>query len=189
MPWIKKQQSKFEKQERQTKREFASGESHYFMGNRYLLNVVSTNSPPKVEIKRKKQIDMYVRPGTSTEKKEKIMDNFYRSELKKQIPILSSKWEKITGINVKEFRIKKMKTKWGACTPTKQRVWINLELAKKPPRCLEYVIVHEMTHLVEKNHTHEFKTLMDTFMKQWTQCREELNNSTLGYARWELSLS
>lgn len=130
MPWIKKQQSKFEKQERQTKREFVSGESHFFMGNRYLLNVISTDSPPKVEIKRKKHIDLYVRPGTSTEKREKIMDNFYRSELKKQIPILSSKWEKITKIPVKEFRIKKMKTKWGTCSQKYQRVWVNLELAK-----------------------------------------------------------
>ena len=132
MPWINKQKAKFEKQERQTKREFVSGESHYFMGNRYLLNIVNTDSSPKVEIKRKAHIDMYVKPGASREKRERIMDNFYRSELKKQIPLLSSKWEKITKIHVKEFRIKKMKTKWGTCSQKHQRVWINLELAKKP---------------------------------------------------------
>jgi len=189
MPWIKKQRSKFNKQERQTRREYVSGESHFFMGNRYLLNVVKSDTSPRVEIKRKTRIDMYVRPETTPEKRERLMNAFYRSELRKQIPPLIKKWEKITGINVKEFRIKKMKTKWGACTPTKQRVWINLELAKKPLRCLEYVIVHEMTHLVEKNHTYEFKTLMGTFMKQWTQYKEELNSSALGYSKWEFSLN
>ena len=185
MPWIKKQQSKFNKQERQTKREYVSGESHFFMGNRYLLNVVNTSSSPKVEIKRKTHIDMYVKPESSPRKREELMDSFYRSELKKQIPTLIEKWEKITGITVKEFRIKKMKTKWGACSPKYQRVWLNLELAKKPLRCLEYVLVHEMTHLIEKNHTEEFKTLMNSFMKQWNQYKEELNDSTLGYSKWE----
>jgi predicted metal-dependent hydrolase len=184
MPWIKRQQSKFENQERQTKREFVSGESHYFMGNRYLLNVVSIDSPPKVEIKRKRQMDMYVRPGTSTEKREKIMDNFYRSELRKQIAILGSKWERITKIPVKEIRIKKMKTKWGTSSQRYQRIWVNLELAKKPLRCLEYIIVHEMTHLIEKNHTSEFRRLLESAMPQWGQYREELNRSPLGYSRW-----
>jgi hypothetical protein len=185
MPWINKQKVRFEKQERQTKREFVSGESHYFMGNRYLLNIINTNSTPKVEIKRKTHIDMYVKPGTSREKRERILNNFYRSELKKQIPILSSKWEKITKIHAKEYRIKRMKTKWGACSQKNQRIWINLELAKKPLHCLEYIIVHELAHLVEKNHTAKFKRLMDTFMPQWTQYKEELNRSTLGYATWK----
>lgn len=182
--WINKQKAKFEKQERQTKREFVSGESHYFMGNRYLLNIVNTDASPKVEIRRKTRIDMYVRPGTSTEKREKLMDNFYRTELKKQIPFLSSEWEKITKIHAKEYRIKKMKTKWGSCSRKHRRVWINLELAKKPLHCLEYIIVHEMTHLTEKNHTPKFKRLMDSFMPQWAQYKEELNKSALGYSKW-----
>jgi predicted metal-dependent hydrolase len=114
------------------------------------------------------------------------MNTFYRSELKKQIPSLIEKYEKITGISVKEFRIKKMKTKWGACNPKKKRVWINLELAKKPLRSLEYVIVHEMTHLVERNHTDAFRMYMDSFMKQWVQHKEELNSTALGYSEWKL---
>jgi predicted metal-dependent hydrolase len=183
--WINKQKAKFEKQERQTKREFVSGESHYFMGNRYLLNIVNTDNSPKIEIKRKAHIDIYVKPGASREKREKIMDNFYRSELKKQIALLSGKWEKITKIHAKEFRIKKMKTKWGACSQKHHRIWINLELAKKPLHCLEYIMVHEMTHLVEKNHTAKFRRLMDSFMPQWIQYKEELNRSTLGYSRWK----
>lgn len=186
-PWIKKQKAKFEKQERQTKREYVSGESHYFMGNRYLLNIIKSDTPPRVEIKRKTRIDMYIKPGASREKRERIMDNFYRSELKKQIPILSSKWEKITKIQAKEFRIKKMKTKWGSCSQKHHRIWINLELAKKPLHCLEYIIAHEMAHFIEKNHTAKFRRLMDSFMPQWVQYKEELNSSLLGYSEWKIS--
>ena len=182
--WINKQKAKFKEQERQTKREYVSGESHYFMGNRYRLNIIETNSSPKVEIKRKAHITMYIKPGTSGEKREKIMDNFYRSELKKQIPILANKWEKITKIKVKEFRIKKMKTKWGSCSQKNKRIWINLELAKKPLHCLEYIMVYEITHLIEKNHTAKFRMTLDSFMPQWTQYKEELNKSALGYSKW-----
>jgi predicted metal-dependent hydrolase len=184
IPWINKQKAKFEKQERQTKREFVSGESHYFMGNRYLLNIVNTDASPRVEIKRKTRLDMYVNPGAAREKREKILDNFYRTELKKQIPILSTKWAKATKIHAKEFRIKKMKTKWGTCSQKYRRVWINLELAKKPHHCLEYIIVHEMTHLIEKNHTDEFRRLMDSFMPQWKQYKEELNRAPLSHSKW-----
>jgi predicted metal-dependent hydrolase len=154
MNWIKKQQLKFNQQERQTKREYVSGESHYLLGNRYRLNVIQTDAKPKLEIKRKARIDMYVKPQTSFEVKERLMDSFYRSELKRQLPALVSKWEKITGLSIKEVRIKKMKTKWGTCNPKRQRIWLNLELAKKPFHCIEYVIVHEITHLKEKHHNH-----------------------------------
>jgi predicted metal-dependent hydrolase len=128
----------------------------------------------------------FARAKTTLKKREELMNAFYRSELKKQIPSLIEKYEKITGISVKEFRIKKMKTKWGACNPKKKRVWINLELAKKPLRSLEYVIVHEMTHLVERNHTDAFRMYMDSFMKQWVQHKEELNSTALGYSEWKL---
>ncbi|MGA3058863.1 MAG: SprT family zinc-dependent metalloprotease [Candidatus Bathyarchaeia archaeon] len=185
MPWIKKQQLKFEGQERQTKREYVSGESHYFFGNRYRLNVMQTDSKPKIEIKRKTRINMYVKPHASLEEKERLMDSFYRSELKKQIPDLVSKWEKITGLNIKEVKIKKMKTKWGTCIPKFQRIWLNLELAKKPPRCLEYVIVHELTHLKEKHHNEHFEILLKSYMPQWDQCKQELNNGIIGYSEWE----
>ncbi len=160
MPWIKKQQLKFNEQERQTKREYVSGESHYFLGNRYRLNVIQTDAKPKIEIKRKTRIDMYVKPQASFEEKERLMDKFYRSELKKQLPALVAKWEEITGLQIKEIKIKKMKTKWGTCNPKHQRVWLNLELTKKPLRCLEYVLVHEMTHLKEKHHNEHFELLL-----------------------------
>ena len=132
---------------------------------------------------------MYVRPKTDIYKREKLLNKFYRLELKKQIPSLSEKWEKITGIDVNEFRIKKMKTKWGSCTPEHNRIWLNLELAKKPLQCLEYVLVHEMTHIIEKNHTKKFKLLMDSFMPKWTRYKNELNNGKLGYFKWDVKTS
>jgi predicted metal-dependent hydrolase len=185
MPWIKKQQLKFNRQERQTKRQYVSGESHYFLGNRYRLNVIQTDVKPRIEIKRKTRIDMYVKPQASVEEKERLMDRFYRSELKKQVPALVRKWEEITGLHVKEVKIKKMKTKWGTCNPNCQRVWLNLELAKKPHRCLEYVLVHEMTHLKEKHHDEQFELLLKSYMPQWEQSKQELNNGALGFSNWE----
>jgi predicted metal-dependent hydrolase len=185
MPWIKKQQLKFEGQERQTKREYVSGESHYFLGSKYRLNVIQSDIKPRIEIKRKTHIDMYVSSKMPLEKRERLMDSFYRAELKKQIPTLLAKCSKITGLNFKEVKIKKMKTKWGTCNPKYQRVWLNLELAKKPLRCLEYVLVHELTHLKEKHHNEQFELLLKSYMPQWDQCKQELNKSVLSYSNWE----
>ena len=184
IPWIKKQKAKFHNQERQTKREYVSGESHYFLGDRYRLNVLQTDDSPRVEIKRKTHIDLHIKPGTTTARREKILDDFYRSELKRHIPVFSDKWEKKTGIKVNEIFIKKMKTKWGSSNPDYYRVWLNLELAKNPLHCTEYVLVHEMAHLLERNHTDKFFNLLDTFMPQWPQYRDELNNSVLGFFSW-----
>lgn len=185
LPWIKKQKIKFIRQPRQTKREYVSGESHYFLGNRYLLNVVPTNDSPKIEIKRKTHIDLHIRPGTSTKRREEILENFYRSELRKQIPLFLNKWENIIGVKVNEVNIKKMKTKWGTSNPEDNRIWINLELAKNRIQCMEYVLVHEMTHFLEKNHTDKFYNLMDSFLPQWQKYKDELNNSELGYFMWD----
>lgn len=185
MPWIKKQQLKYNEQERQTKREYVSGESHYFMGSRYRLNVIQTDAKPRIEIKRKTRIDMYIQPQTPLGRRGRLMDSFYRSELKKQIPALVSKWQEITGLQVKEIKIKKMKTKWGTCNPKHQRIWLNLELAKKPLRCLEYVLVHEMMHLKEKHHNEQFELLLKSYLPQWDQCKQELNRGILGYSEWE----
>ena len=184
IPWIKKQHLKFSKQPRQTKREFVSGESHYFLGSRYRLNVIHANVSPKVEIKGKNQINLQIRPGTSTESRKKILENFYRSELKKQIPALIGKWEKVIGVKINEVSIKKMKTKWGTSNPKENRIWINLELAKNSIQCMEYVLVHEMAHFLEKNHNDQFHNLMNSFLPQWQQYKAELNNSELGFFVW-----
>ncbi len=184
MPWIKKQRSKFVKQQRQTKREYVSGESHYFMGKRYLLNVIYGDFKSKIEIKKKDKIDLYIKSGANSQTRERILDNFYRAELRKHVPKLVAKWESRTGIKLKEIQIKKMKTKWGTSNPKDGRIWINLELAKKPLHSLEYVILHEMIHFLEKNHTERFRHIMNSAMPQWKQYKEELNHSVLGHACW-----
>ncbi|KCZ72791.1 putative metal-dependent hydrolase [Candidatus Methanoperedens nitroreducens] len=184
LSWIKKQQFKFENQERQSERRFVSGESHYYKGKRYLLNVIYCNAIPRVEIRKITHIDLYVREGSTKEQREKVLTEWYRRQLKAQIPALIDKWQKITGVNVSDWGIKRMKTKWGTCTIANRRIWLNLELAKKPEHCLEYIIVHEMIHLLERNHNDRFVAYMDKFMPQWHFYKEELNRSMLSHEIW-----
>ncbi len=184
MAWIKKQKLKFEVQERQSERRFVSGESHYYKGKRYLLNVIYHNDAPKVEICNKTYIDLYVRVGSTNEQREKVLTEWYRKRLKGQIPALIDKWQKIIGVEVKDWGIKKMKTKWGTCTIASNRIWLNLELSKKPEHCLEYIIVHEMIHLIERNHSDRFVAYMNKFMPQWHLYKEELNRSMLSHEIW-----
>jgi predicted metal-dependent hydrolase len=184
MAWIKKQQLKFEAQERQSERRFVSGESHYYKGKRYLLNVIYRNAAPKVEIRNMTYIDLYVRIGSTKEQREKVLTEWYRKQLKVQVPALIDKWQKIIGIKLNDWGIKKMKTKWGTCTIASCRIWLNLELAKKPEHCLEYIIVHEMVHLIERNHTDRFIAYMNKFMPQWHLYKEELNRSMLSHEIW-----
>ena len=183
--WIRKQKAKFINQERQTQREYVSGESHYFFGKRYLLNVVTIDPKPRIELKRKTHIDMYVKPETPNHRKEKILEDWYRAELKKELPAIIKKWTKIIGVKPKEVSVKKMKTKWGTCNHQSKRIWINLELAKKPYHCLEYIFVHEMVHLLEKKHSDKFKAYMDKFLPKWRQLKNELNKQPLSYSHWD----
>lgn len=182
--WIKKQQTKFENQERQSERKYVSGESHYFKGQRYLLNVIKQKGRSKVVIRNKKYLDLYVDDSYSTEQRERVITNWYRKYLKAKIPALIEKWEKIIGVKVLEWEVRKMKTKWGTCNRDAKRIWLNIELAKKPEICLEYIIVHEMVHFLERNHTDRFMALMDTFMPSWRDHRQELNQFILKHEEW-----
>ena len=175
LPWIKKHQASFDSQDRQSAREYVSGESHYFNGNRYLLNVVYHNSAPRVDIRNKTYIDLYVRDGYSLAQRRKVMVEWYRSELKKHIPDLISKWEKIIKVQLNDWGVKQMKTKWGTCNISAKRIWLNLELAKKPLYCLEFIIVHEMVHLLERLHNDQFIGYMDKFIPNWRFNKDELN--------------
>ncbi|HPZ07806.1 MAG TPA: SprT family zinc-dependent metalloprotease [Candidatus Eremiobacteraeota bacterium] len=183
LPWIKRQQRKFREQEREREREFLSRESHYFFGKRYLLNVIEHKGPPGI-ILNKNTIDMYVSRGTTTEKRRIIMNEWYRREIKKVIPDLLEKWEKITGVSASQWRVKLMKTRWGTCNIKAKRIWFNLELAKKPVLCLEYIIVHELVHLLERHHNENFLRLMEKFMPQWKKYKEELNRLPASYVWW-----
>lgn len=184
LTWIKRQQNRFLAQERQSEREYIYRESHYFLGHHYLLNVIEHKGPSRVEITNKTRIDLYVPIGSDASKREQVLLEWYRRELKALIPSLIEKWEGPLGVTVDDWGVKKMKTKWGSCNIKARRIWLNLELAKKPAQCLEYVVVHEMVHLLERNHTDRFRELMDRFMPQWRLYRDELNQAPLSHETW-----
>jgi len=183
--WIKRQQAKFEAQPRQSAREMVSGESHYFLGQRYRLRVVQCDGPAKVAIRNRGTIELHVHDGTDSKAHERVLQRWYRKRLRELVPPLLAKWEAALGVNASSWGIKKMKTKWGACSFDARRIWLNLELAKKPVQCLEYLIVHELTHLIERHHTDRFITLMDRHMPSWRARRAELNHAPLAHADWE----
>lgn len=182
--WIKKQVKSFEEQAREVPREFISGESHYFQGKRFLLEVIDAEDKHKVELKGNKKILMYCKPGTANPKRAELLKEWYRSELKKQIPSLIKRWEEKIGVNSNDWRVKQMKTKWGACNIEAKRIWLNLELAKKPKICLEYIIVHELIHLLERNHNDRFVAYLDEYMPKWRLHREELNSLPIAHSDW-----
>lgn len=185
LPWIKKQQSKFSGQERQTKRDYSSGESHYFFGKRYRLEVVYKDEAPTVFLKGKTKIILQVRPKSTTIKRREVMMNWYRKELHAVVNDLIVKWQKKIGLEVKYWGIKQMKTRWGTCNNKRARVLLNLELAKKPIACVEYVVVHELLHLIEKKHSDKFVSLIAKYIPKWKGIKEELNSFILSYEEWK----
>ncbi|CAN2040383.1 Metal-dependent hydrolase [Candidatus Magnetomoraceae bacterium gMMP-15] len=184
LSWIKKQQEIFKNQDRETPREYLTKESHYFKGKRYLLKVIERKASPKVILKHS-EIELYIRPNTTIEKRKKILDEWYRAELKKIVPKMIKKWEKKIDVKSNEFGIKKMRTKWGTCNTEAKRIWLNLELAKKPTECLEYIIVHELIHLLERSHNNRFVSFMDEFMPKWKFYKEELNRLPFSHVDWK----
>lgn len=184
LKWIKKQQEAFKKQDRETPREYLTRESHYFLGERYLLKVIKYNGSPKIVLK-KNAIEMHIRPDTSVEKRKELLDEWYRSELKKNAPQLIEKWEKKIGVQAQAYGIKKMRNRWGTCNPKAKRIWLNLELAKKPVECIEYIVVHELVHLIERSHNETFKRLMNEHMPKWSFYRDELNRLPFSHLEWK----
>ena len=184
LEWIKKQQATFKNQVRETPREYIEKESHYFQGERYLLNVIEHDAKPKVLLNHN-TIELYVRPNTSTEKRKSILDEWYRAEMKKIIPPLLKKWENKIGVKANDFGIKQMRTKWGSCNIISKRIWLNLELAKKPSICMEYILVHELVHLLERNHNDRFIRFMNEFMPKWRVHKDELNRLPFRHTDWK----
>ncbi len=184
LAWIRQKQAEFAKQERQYEREFVTGESHYFAGRRYRLDVIEQDCPPKVWLPNNTKIVLSVRPGSDRAKRGAVMQRWYRQHLRAEVPPLLEKWEPKLGVSVNEVRIKRMKTLWGSCNIGAKRIWLNLELAKKPKSCLAYVLVHEMVHLLERGHNDRFRELMDKFLPQWRTYRDELNRAPLAYEDW-----
>lgn len=182
--WIKKEQKKLREQERETPREYLDLESHYVWGKRYLLKVVESVGAPAVELGYSIMY-LRVRPGADEEKKQSAMEDWYREQLKRAVPTLIARWEPHVGVKVEKFFVQKMKTKWGSCNPNSKSIRLNTDLAKKPLECLEYIIVHEMVHLLEPTHNDRFMTLMDRFMPEWRFCRAKLNRLPLRHSKWD----
>ncbi len=182
--WIKRQQRNFEKQKRLPSKEFINRESHFFLGKRYLLNVVESSDKPKV-IVRHSRLDLHVRPETSIDVKNQLLSDWYRNQLKNQISPLVTKWEKILKVKVQHWGVRKMKTKWGSCTIETQRILLNLELIKKPIACIEYIIAHELVHLLERHHNERFLSILSKHLPNWKNLKEELNRLPLDHSDWE----
>lgn len=183
--WIRRQQAGFEQQERQSPREMVTGESHYYLGRRYRLNVLEQDASPRVLLPNTTTLELRVRRGSDPVKRESVLYQWYRDQLKELIPPLLEKWECKMGATATEVRIKRMKTHWGTCNADARRIWLNIELIKKPHECLEYILVHELVHLVERHHNDRFREHMDRLLPQWRLWREKLNCAPLAHEDWE----
>lgn len=184
LPWIRRSQRGFAEQERQPPRSFVERESHYFEGKRYLLKVIEHNAPPKMELRTKTRLHLFVRPGTTARQRQTIVNAWYRQQLKGKIPAMIGQWEQAIGVAVSDWGVKQMKTKWGTCNVEQKRIWINLELAKKPVHCLEYIVVHEMLHLIERHHNARFFALLEKHLPRWKSYKEDLNRLPISHGEW-----
>ncbi|ENV61805.1 M48 family metallopeptidase [Acinetobacter soli] len=178
LAWIKKQQADFKEQRRQSKREMISGESHYLWGKHYRLNVIERKGRHVIK-KRGKWLDLYVSPNATQNNRRKVIEVFYRIELKTALDDLLVEWQKRLHVKLNAYGIRKMKTKWGSCNTDAARTLFNLELAKKPYECLEYIVVHELVHLLVRTHNDEFKALMDVHMPDWKHRKALLKDQLL----------
>ncbi len=183
LEWIKRQQMRVRTQERESKREYLDRESHYVWGRRYLLKVVEEDTAPHVEL-RPGTILLRVRPGASEETRKAVVSDLYRQTLRAAAEPLIEVWERRLRVEVQRLFVQQMRTKWGSCNTTARSIRLNTELAKKPRECLEYVVLHELVHLIERRHDERFKRYMDRFMPQWRQYRDELNRAPLAHVNW-----
>ncbi|MBF0159758.1 MAG: M48 family metallopeptidase [Magnetococcales bacterium] len=184
LAWIRRQQTRFQQQPRQSHREMVHAESHYYLGQRYRLRIWERPGVAMVAINGVTYLDLSVRPGTSREQREEILSRWYRAQLKLLLAPLLEKWQANLGVHVADCVIRRMKTRWGSCNPATRRILFNLELVKKPEQCLEYIVVHELAHLIHRNHGKEFVALLDAHLPHWRMTRERLNSMPLGHEEW-----
>jgi len=183
LPWIKIQQRKVQEQEREAPHDYIDRESHYLWGKRYLLTVVEHNAAPSIELQHHR-IVLWVRPGTSTKQRAALMEAWYREQIRTAVPPLLQKWEALMNVQSSKVFVQRMKTRWGSCNTRSHAIRLNTDLAKKPPECLEYVVVHELAHLIEPSHNARFVAVMDLFMPKWQHYRHELNKLPVRHEDW-----
>ena len=181
--WIKQQQHKLNEQEREAPREYLDRESHYVWGKRYLLKIETHDGAPTVELKHSKMI-LRVRPAASPERRRDVLEAWYREQLKSALPPLLEKWETLMGVKAGHCFVQKMRTKWGSCSYKTGNIRLNTDLAKKPPERLEYIVVHELAHLLEPTHNQHFIALMDQFMPKWRFYKDQLNRLPVRHENW-----
>ena len=182
--WIRRHQAAFDAQPRQSQREMINGESHYVLGRRYRLQVHEHDGPDSVSLRGRTTLDLFIHPGSTRGQRELALQRWYRAQLKTLIPPLLETWQARLDVRVSNWGVKRMKTRWGACNIEARRVWFNLELAKKPERCLEYIVAHELMHLLEKRHNDRFTELMARYLTDWRALRNELHHTPLGHEKW-----
>ena len=183
LPWIRRQREQFQTADRQTKREMESGETHYVWGQRYRLDVSRTSSHYKVQTKGN-TLWVIAPADADADARRATLDRWYRRQIKAALPAVLEKWQPIVGAEADKVVVRRMKTKWGTCVTHSRTIWINPELAKKNPRCLEYIVVHELTHLHERGHGERFVALMDKYLPDWRARRDELNAAPLADEAW-----
>jgi predicted metal-dependent hydrolase len=184
LAWIRKQQEGFREQERESPREYLDRESHYVWGRRYLLKVVEGDGPLSIELSHRRLV-LRVPSGCDQGRKHARLEAWYREQLKAALPKLIGKWERLIGVKLERFFVQRMKTKWGSCNPRRRTIRLNTDLAKKPPQCLEYIVVHELVHLLEPTHNARFIELMEQFMPKWQHRRQALNRLPVRYENWD----
>ena len=175
LDWIRTKQAQYQDKQEVYLPQYVSGEFHYYQGDRLKLKVNYHAAAPKVVL-RDTQIDLHVRHGSIKEQREQVLYSWYRQQLKAKLPQLIAKWQKVIGVKTNDWGVKKMKTRWGTCNTRAKRIWLNLELIKQPPHCLEYVVVHELVHLLERYHGDRFQAYMDKFMPDWRAYQAEINS-------------
>ena len=183
LAWIRQQQRKLREQERETPREYVERESHYVWGKRHLLTVTESEGPPSIEVQHSRLL-LRVPPAIGEEKRQALVEAWYRDQMKEAVPPLLARWQQLLGVHVQRFFVQRMKTRWGSCNPKSGTIRLNTDLAKKPRPCLEYLVVHEMIHLIEPTHNAQFVALMDGAMPQWRIVREQLNRLPVRHDEW-----
>lgn len=184
LDWIRKQQQKLREQQREMPREYLDRESHFVWGERYLFGVNERDQAPAVELTHNHLI-LTVRAGVGRPSKAAIVAQWYRDQIRTVAPGMIAKWEPVLGVRVNRLFVRQMKTRWGSCNTRRRTIRLNTELARKPKECLEYVVVHELVHLIEPTHNARFVALMDRFMPQWPFIRQRLNRLPMRHADWE----
>ncbi|MGY2133213.1 M48 family metallopeptidase [Hymenobacter sp. HD11105] len=181
--WIQKHQAKFAARERPVALSYVTGETHFYQGKGYELQVLSTAGRARVVLREELgQLELHLPADSTTAQREQLLTTWYRAQLKAQLPALLTKWEPVVGKQAASWGVKQMKTRWGTCNIQAKRIWLNLELIKRPLACLEYVVVHELVHLHERYHNARFWGFMDQFMPEWRTYKAELSQVTLGPA-------